>query len=118
MSHLLHSREYRGAKMWTFLCVGLLCALVAACGDGQLAKGDKGEQGPPGPAGPPGTAIRMSELECLSECSVTCGSNGKILNAYVLGNAPGKLVFDDANRATFRRTTSNPVKVVVACIPK
>jgi hypothetical protein len=89
--------------------------LLAACGDGQPAKGDKGERGPPGSSG---TVIRMTETECRGQCRVTCGPNEKILNAYVLGTAPGRLVFGDTNRATFRRTTTNLIKVVLACIPK
>jgi hypothetical protein len=104
--------------MRAILSLGLIAVLVAACGDGQLAKGDKGEQGPPGPPGPGGTAIEMAELECKGECSLTCGPTGKILNAYVLGTAPGRLIFEDVNRATFRRTTNTPVKLVLACIPK
>lgn len=112
--------------MWTVLRLGLLCMLLAGCGDGQPAKGGKGDQGPPGPPGQPGTpgtpgtVIRMSETECRGLCSLTCESNEKILNAYVLGGAAGRLVFDETNRATFRPqgAATAPIKVMVACIPK
>ena len=104
--------------MRTILVLGVISALLMACGDRQLVKGDKGEQGPPGPPGASGTAIQVAELECKGECSFTCGPNGKILNSYVLGTAPGRLLFEDANRVVFRRTTNTPVKVVLACIPK
>jgi hypothetical protein len=106
--------------------------LLAACGDSQPVKGEKGDQGPAGPPGPPGpsgaagspgppgTVIRMTEYECRGPCSLTCEANEKILNAYVLGGASGRLIFDDVSRATFRPqgTAATPIRVVVACIPK
>jgi hypothetical protein len=100
--------------------------LLAACGDGQPVKGEKGDQGPPGPPGPsgapgtPGTVIRMTETQCRGSCSVTCESNEKILNSYVLGGAAGRLVFDETDRVTFRPqgAATAPIRVVVACIPK
>jgi len=97
--------------------------LLAACGDGQPAKSDRGEQGPPGPPGTPGTpgtVIRMIETDCTGLCTVACEPNEIILNAYALGGASGRVVFDDASRATFRPQGRNttPIKLMVACIPK
>lgn len=97
---------------------GIICIFLSACNEGQLAKGDKGDQGPPGPPGPGGATIHLAELDCKGECALTCGPNGVILNAYVLGTPTGKLIFEDSNRVIFRRTVSTPAKVVLACIPK
>jgi hypothetical protein len=56
----------------------------------------------------------------MPEAPHTCESNEKILNAYVLGGAAGRLVFDETNKATFRpqRAATAPIKVMVTCIPK
>jgi hypothetical protein len=102
--------------------------LLAACGDSQPVKGERGDQGPAGPPGPPGTpgaagspsVIRMTENECRGPCALTCEANEKILNAYVLGGASGRFVFEEVSRVTFRPqgTATTPIRVVVACIPK
>lgn len=44
--------------------------LLAACGDGQKAQGDKGEQVPPGPAGPPGPAQIAQEFRVEEVASI------------------------------------------------
>ena len=72
----------------------LACVLLAACGNGPQGekgeKGEKGDAGPPGPAGQAGTAIRLTQKECIGECTITCEPSGQILNAYVLGGAAGR----------------------------
>jgi hypothetical protein len=103
--------------MRSFISVVLLCIVLTACSDRQIAKGDRGEQGPPGPPGPSGTTIRMSELDCKGDCAFTCGPQGAILNAYVLGMPSGRLVFENSNRVVFLSGTNVPIKIVLACIP-
>ena len=104
--------------MRTFISVGLLCIVLTGCSDRQIAKGDRGEQGPPGPPGPSGTIIRVTELDCKGECALTCGPEGAILSAYVLGTPAGRLVFENSNRVVFRRGINTPAKIVLACIPR
>ena len=104
--------------MRTLIGVGLFCIVLTGCSDREIAKGDKGERGPPGPPGPSGTIIRMTELDCKAECAFTCGPEGVILNAYIVGTPAGRLVFESSNRVVFRRGISTSAKIVLACIPR
>jgi hypothetical protein len=88
-----------------WLLVGLLVALLAACGP--APKGDTGPEGPPGPkgdagaAGPPGPvgptgppgpegpqgapspSIRVIRNACLGgDCTATCRGNEVLISAY------------------------------------
>jgi hypothetical protein len=58
------------------------------------------------------------DSECRAVCTVACGENQRILNAYAV-NAGGAFNFEDDNRVTFRpQRQGNAIKVVVACVPK
>jgi hypothetical protein len=104
-----------------WLLIVLACLLAAACGNGPKGdKGEKGDAGPPGPPGQSGAPIRLTQTECPGPCTATCGPSEQILNAYLLGGATGRLIFDDPERANFRPQgrLAGPVKIVLACIRK
>ena len=112
-------------RLFTILFVLTLAACERKEVASQEEKGSEEPPGParspglPGPAGSPGgTAIRFVDGECRQICTVACGANERILNAFTLGPS-GSFVFEDENRATFRpQRQGAPVRVVLACAHK
>jgi hypothetical protein len=80
--------------------------------------GGEGAPGPPGPPGPMGSGpvIRFVDGECSAACTLECGPNERILNAYAI-NSAGNFIYQAENRAVFR-PQRQATRVVVACVSK
>jgi hypothetical protein len=121
-------------KIAAIICLSVMSAALAACGDGWPLKSQRGDAGPPGPpglpgqqgppgtpgpAGPPGPAtslLRFAEFGCDQTCTVACEPNERIVNAYAL-RPSGTFIFEDDVRATYS-PRGRTGKIVVICARK
>jgi len=109
------------ALVTSFLLPVLLCGCEGSQGPVGPAgpQGQQGAQGPKGEQGPPGAVtIRTVSDPCTERCTLRCGDNERVLQAYVVNGGRPPTYTSEQSVDFNNRGTRNAGPAVIFCIPK